>query len=48
MSWSRRAILLSGALALAACGFTPVYGPGGTGGKLFGQIRADDPNTPDE
>ena len=48
MSWSRRAILLSGALALAACGFTPVYGPGGTGGKLFGKIRAADPKTPDD
>ena len=48
MSWSRRGILPPGALALAACGFAPVYGPGGTGGKLFGQIRADDPNTPDE
>ncbi|RCW83886.1 LPS assembly lipoprotein LptE [Paracoccus lutimaris] len=48
MSWSRRGILLSGALALAACGFTPVYGPGGTGGKLFGQIRTATPTTPDE
>ena len=51
MSWSRRGILtggLAGALVLAACGFSPVYGPGGTGGKLFGQIRAADPSTPDE
>ena len=47
MSWSRRAILAS-ALALAACGFSPVYGPGGVGGKLFGQIRTADPSTPDE
>ena len=47
MSWSRRGLLL-GALALAACGFSPVYGPGGAGGKLFGQIRAADPSTPDE
>ena len=47
MSWSRRAILAS-ALALAACGFSPVYGPGGAGGKLFGQIRTADPSTPDE
>ncbi len=51
MSWSRRSLLgssLGAALALAACGFAPVYGPGGTGGKLFGQVRADDPSTPDE
>ena len=47
MSWSRRSLLIA-ALALAACGFTPVYGPGGTGGKLFGQIRTADPSTPDE
>ena len=47
MSWSRRGLLL-GALALAACGFSPVYGPGGVGGKLFGQIRTADPSTPDE
>ncbi len=47
MLWSRRAVIL-GALALAACGFSPVYGPGGTGGKLFGKIRAADPRTPDD
>lgn len=47
MSWSRRGVLLAG-LALAACGFTPVYGPGGVGGKLFGKIRAADPKTPDD
>lgn len=47
MSWSRRSVILA-ALALAACGFSPVYGPGGTGGKLFGQVRAADPRTPDD
>ncbi|WP_134682211.1 LPS assembly lipoprotein LptE [Paracoccus ravus] len=47
MSWSRRAFLL-GTLALAACGFSPVYGPGGTGGKLFGKVRTADPSTPDD
>ena len=47
MSWSRRAFLL-GALAAAACGFAPVHGPGGTGGKLFGKIRTADPRTPDD
>lgn len=40
--------MLGAALALAACGFSPVYAPGGAGGKLFGQIRTADPKTPDE
>ena len=44
--WSpdRRAVLL-GLLAvsgLAACGLSPVYGPGGGGGKLFGKVRPRD------
>lgn len=48
--WSpdRRAVLL-GLLAvsgLAACGLSPVYGPGGGGGKLFGKVRPRDPDTP--
>ncbi|MFC3571374.1 LPS assembly lipoprotein LptE [Paracoccus simplex] len=47
MSWSRRSVLLAG-LALAACGFSPVYGPDGTGARLFGQIRTADPRTPDD
>lgn len=47
MSWSRRGVILA-ALALAACGFSPVYGPGGVGGKLFGQVRTADPKTPDD
>jgi LPS-assembly lipoprotein len=38
----RRAFLL-GALALAGCGFTPAYAPGGAGAALRGQVRADDP-----
>jgi LPS-assembly lipoprotein len=29
--------------ALAACGFRPVYAPGGTGAALQGQVRAADP-----
>ncbi|WJS84943.1 LPS assembly lipoprotein LptE [Paracoccus sp. TOH] len=47
MSWSRRSVILAG-LALAACGFSPVYGPDGTGTRLFGQIRTADPRTPDD
>lgn len=47
MSWSRRSVILA-ALALAACGFAPVYGPAGVGGKLFGQVRSADPKTPDD
>ncbi|THH36623.1 hypothetical protein E4Z66_06640 [Aliishimia ponticola] len=34
MSWLNRRLFLIAPLALAACGFTPVYGPGGTGTKL--------------
>ncbi|TDL78395.1 hypothetical protein E2L08_10660 [Palleronia sediminis] len=42
MWWSRGAIL-SAAAMLAACGFTPVYGPGGAASGLSGQILADAP-----
>jgi LPS-assembly lipoprotein len=42
----RRAILGGlAALALAGCGFEPVYGPGGAGRELMGTVRADDPVT---
>ena len=47
MSWSRRG-LLTLPLALAACGFAPVYGPGGSGGKLQNRVRTADPKTPDD
>ncbi|MFD3190347.1 LPS assembly lipoprotein LptE [Sedimentitalea sp. HM32M-2] len=45
MSWfDRRALLaLPLAAAVAACGFQPVYAPGGTGGQLHGKIRVDAP-----
>lgn len=36
-SFDRRSLILM-PLALAACGFTPVYGPGGNGSKLYGQV----------
>jgi LPS-assembly lipoprotein len=42
MSWSRRALLIA-ALALPACGFTPVHAPGGEGGALLGKVQADAP-----
>ena len=34
-------------LALAACGFTPVYAPGGTAAKLRGQVLVQAPGTRD-
>jgi LPS-assembly lipoprotein len=41
-SFSRRVFLLLPA-ALAACGFTPAYAPGGDAGKLTGSIWVEDP-----
>lgn len=43
--WWCRAALLS--LGLMACGYTPVYGPGG-GDVLRGAITAREPKSPDE
>lgn len=40
----RRAFLLS-ALAVAGCGFTPVYGPAGGGSALLGRIALAEPET---
>lgn len=45
--WSRRAVLAAALLA-GACGFTPVYGPGGAGTRLQGQVRVADPVTADD
>ena len=45
--WTRRAVLLGGALALAGCGFTPVYGPAGQATPLQGIILADAPDNRD-
>ncbi|MDO5368805.1 LPS assembly lipoprotein LptE [Paracoccus sp. (in: a-proteobacteria)] len=45
--WSRR-LALTAVLALAACGFEPVYGPGGAGTRLQGQVRVADPQTADD
>ncbi|OWU86135.1 hypothetical protein ATO6_04570 [Oceanicola sp. 22II-s10i] len=49
--WSpdRRQFLSLAALAgLSACGFSPVYGPGGAANRLTGRIRPADPVTADE
>ena len=45
--WSRRAALAVALLA-AGCGFAPVYGPGGAGTRLHGQVRVADPQTADD
>lgn len=45
-SSDRRAFLtLFAAAALAACGFTPAYGPSGAASTLRGRVRATDPST---
>ena len=43
--YNRRKLLLALPLALAACGFTPVYGTQGTGAKLRGQVLVQEPST---
>ena len=44
MWWSRRSILL-GLLALAGCGFTPVYAPGSTASTLRDRVQITAPET---
>lgn len=44
--YSRRALLCL-PLALAACGFSPVYGTGGTGGQLQNAVEVVEPDTRD-
>ena len=39
----RRFGVILAAAALAGCGFTPVYGPDGTGAALWGQLSLDPP-----
>ncbi len=43
MSLYNRRTLLILPFALAACGFTPVYAPGGTAAALRGQVTVQDP-----
>ncbi|WP_300032692.1 LPS assembly lipoprotein LptE [uncultured Roseobacter sp.] len=42
--YSRRALICL-PLALAACGFTPVYSPGGSGSGLQNRTLVDEPDT---
>jgi len=42
--YSRRSLFCL-PLALAACGFSPVYGPDGTGARLRGQVLVQEPDT---
>jgi len=44
-SSDRRLFLLSGLALLAGCGFAPVYGPGGGGDALMGQVRVTAPDS---
>ena len=44
MWWSRRSALI-GLAALAGCGFTPAYGPGGAAAALRGQVAVEAPAT---
>lgn len=41
----RHVLTLLATAPLAACGFTPVYGPGGNGQALRGQVRVAAPDT---
>ncbi|MCG7520644.1 LPS assembly lipoprotein LptE [Ruegeria sp. Ofav3-42] len=43
-SFDRRTLLLM-PLALAACGFEPVYAPGGAGSALYGKVAVSAPNS---
>ena len=45
MSLFNRRTLMMLPLALAACGFEPVYAPGGTGDALNGRVEVSAPNT---
>ena len=47
MSLPDRRFVLLAPLALAACGFSPVYGPGGNGQILQNRVLVDPPGTQD-
>jgi len=46
LSFNRRTLLFL-PMALAACGFTPVYAPGGTASALRGKVEVAAPDTTD-
>lgn len=46
-SFSRRTVLVF-PLAIAACGFEPVYAPGGSADHLRGKVLVQDPQLPDD
>lgn len=48
MSSCNRRMLILSPLALAACGYTPAYGPGGSGGALLGRVQISAPTEQDE
>ena len=43
MWWSDRRSVILRALAVSACGFAPVYGPGGAGNRLLDRVSVDAP-----
>lgn len=45
LSKLRLTLLAPLAVLVAACGFEPIYAPGGSGAALQGQVKADDPDT---
>jgi LPS-assembly lipoprotein len=45
LSDRRTVLALLAAVPLAACGFTPVYGPSGAGSAVRGRLRVDAPDT---
>lgn len=47
LSFDRRSLLMLPLAALAACGFSPVYGPDGTGSALRNKVNVAAPDTPD-
>lgn len=47
MSLPDRRFVLLAPLALAACGFSPVYGPGGNGQRLQNRVLVDPPGSQD-
>ena len=47
MDITRRLFCLGSVAALGACGFTPVYGPGGGGAALQNALLVDAPNSRD-